>query len=112
MKRVLLAAALAAFPACPPPAPPDPPPSTTYPYAEGARDGLGTPLGDLCHRLRAARCEEGLPTRMGITCYEHLVRAQSIFSVPVNCAATTPDEIRACGNDQTLKFRCRVVPDG
>lgn len=92
---VALAACSTTFPPRPPP--PD-------------RDGLSTPLGAACAKLRELGCPEGQPTKQARTCYEHLTSLPPAVEVPSQCilAANTQDAVRACGDANTTRFRCAV----
>jgi hypothetical protein len=103
--------------ACIPPAiPPEPPgfidiPTVAAPSDAGADDpdGKGTDLGEACAELRALGCPEGQPLRPDLTCYQHLLGLSAIVTVPAKClrTAASQDAVRACGDDTTLRFRCR-----
>lgn len=90
--------------ACLPPRLPDVPPPTD-------RDGIGTDIGAACEVLRRVGCPEGFPARTGRTCFEAYSRAAELVDVPTVClqAATTEDDIRACGDSNTLRVRC-ILP--
>lgn len=83
-------------------------PSPTHPIAT-ERDGIGTLFGDACVNLRRLGCVEGFPsTAQGQTCFERLTNRAVIVEVPGAClkAAETPQDVRACGNADTLTVRC------
>lgn len=74
------------------------------------RDGLSTPLGQTCAKLRAVGCSDGLPSQDGRrTCYERLVDRVALVPVPTECVvreATDLEGVRRCGGPSTLRFRC------
>lgn len=111
MKVLILAIALALI-ACRPTLPGnDMAPIHAPAYATSDRDGLETELGVACLRLRRLGCPEGFVTKRGRTCFEHLTTLTAIVEVPTACvkAAATQDDVRACGNANTTRFRC-IMP--
>jgi len=85
-----------------------------YPTDTPDPNGLGTALGEVCVNLRRYGCPEGLPTRAGGTCYEHLVKLDEFVhgSVPTRCLlnAGSAVEIRECGTTppgRYTRFRCQ-----
>lgn len=104
----LLALALVA---CRAPSPDDLPPRPPAPYSPSGRDGLDTPIGEVCAVLRTVGCPEGYPNRRGRTCWETYTSAAEFASVPVDClrAATTINAVRACGDAAQITVRC-VLP--
>lgn len=71
------------------------------------RNGLGTPLGDVCAALRDAGCPEGAE-RPRETCFEHLTKMSEIVLIPSECVRrqNTPYGVRGCGSSSELRFRC------
>lgn len=96
------------FPRCDDPAHPCPPVEPNYPATD--RDGLGTPLGDACERLRRMGCPEGWPNRKERTCFESYTAASKLAAVPAACikASVTHRELRACGDDNSVRVRCEL----
>lgn len=111
MKSLILALAIVLV-ACRPTLPgSDMDPIHAPAYATSDRDGLETELGAVCLRLRRLGCPEGFVTKRGRTCFEHLTTLTAIADVPASCvkAAATQDDVRACGNADTTRFRC-IMP--
>ena len=87
---------------------PDKPPKLGDPeYVENEHDGIGTPFGDACSNLRGLRCGEGFP-RNGRTCYDSLVQIERFARFPTECVirSKTPEEIRKCGDPNSVPVRC------
>lgn len=97
------------FPRCDDPKHPCPPIEPHYPASN--RDGLGTPLGDACERLRRMGCPEGWPNKRERTCFESYTDASRLAAVPATCikSSVTQAEVRACGDDRSVRVRC-VLP--
>lgn len=75
------------------------------------REGVGTPNGEACQRLREVGCVEGFP-KNGRTCFEHLQERGNLnIPIPTDCIVDAGDResVRRCGTDLelALTFRCR-----
>lgn len=112
---IIVAALSAACVCCRPTTTVQPPPSEIPPPAplpDG--DGLDTPLGLMCQRLRQLACEEGFArTKNGRTrtCYQAMTLASEVASIPVACVtyAASQEDVRACGDPaREITFRCRL----
>jgi hypothetical protein len=97
------------FPRCDDPKHPCPPVEPDYPASD--RDGLGTPIGDACDRLRRMGCPEGFRSGKDRTCFESYTAASRLASVPSACirSSVTQGEVRACGDARSVRVRC-VLP--
>lgn len=101
------------FPRCDDPAHPCPPVEPNYPVSE--RDGLGTPIGNACAQLRRAGCPEGFRNvKTDRTCFETFTAASRLAAVPVDCirSSSTQNEIRACGDSNSVRVRCELPAVG
>lgn len=97
------------FPRCDDPKHPCPPVEPNYPTSE--RDGIGTPIGEACRQVRRVGCPEGFRNAKDRTCFESYTAASALARVPVDClrSSTTQNEIRACGDERSVRVRC-VLP--
>lgn len=80
-------------------------------------DGIGTPIGDACSRLRKVGCPEGFPDPRAKnpdgsarTCYQAYTHASTSLGVevPAVCIKAAPsiEDVRACGNANMIRVRC------
>jgi hypothetical protein len=78
-------------------------------------DGLSSPAGKACERLRAVGCPEGDPDpRTRKTCYQRLQSEAELTTIPYECVRNAKDAeaVRSCGTKATLRFRCRMADAG
>jgi hypothetical protein len=108
MKLSLIASGALLVSACASSHPPDVPPGPAIPDG----DGLGSPIGLMCVRLRALGCPEGRTRALNgkqRTCYQAMSVVQDTATIPVECVTLAPnvEAVRSCGDSaRTITFRC------